>query len=216
MTLSSYPPKPFRETRRDVLIETMETLRLGLLVTTCDVEELSAVHVPMLVKQAGEKLFLDCHVGVANPIWRQAAGRKALVVFQGPHAYVHPGWYATKKQTGKVVPTWNYISVQARGVVETVRDEARLRAHVDVLSQAMEQGRADPWAITDAPADYMETMLEGIVGLRMEVTDLRGVWKMSQNHPEGNRVGAIDGLASGSHADQDVAVVMRGREADRK
>ena len=210
MTKPNYPPKPFRENRRDVLIDMIQELRLGLIVTS---PGLDAVHVPVLVKQDGDKLYLESHVGVANPIWKESDGHEALVVFQGPHAYVHPGWYATKKQTGKAVPTWNYISVQARGRIEVVQDDDWLRSHVDQLSQIMESAQAEPWAIGDAPDDYMADMLGGIVGLRIEVTTLEGIWKMSQNHPKGNRVGAINGLSAGDGIE--VAEIMRDLEADR-
>lgn len=211
MTKPNYPPKPFRENRRDVLIDMIQELRLGLIVTS---PALDAVHVPVLVKQDGDKLYLESHVGVANPIWKESDGLEALVVFQGPHAYVHPGWYETKKQTGKAVPTWNYISVQARGTIETRQDAAWMRAHVDALSQVMESGQAEPWAIDDAPDDYIIDMLGGIVGVRIEVTSLEGIWKMSQNHPKANRVGAADGLGAGD--DFEVAEIMRDLEAGRR
>lgn len=165
MAKPNYPSKPFRENRRDVLIAVISKLRLGLVVTAPGIDEFQAVHLPLLVNQTGDQLYLESHVGKANPIWNEADGRTALVVFQGPHAYIHPGWYETKKRDGKAVPTWNYISIQARGRMSVLTDKEWLRDHVDALSQIMEQGQAEPWAIGDAPDDYIATMLDGIVGL---------------------------------------------------
>ena len=177
MAKQKYPPQPFRENRRDVLIDMIEQLRLGLIVTAPDTEVFDTVNVPILVKDEGDKLILEGHVSKANPIWNGADDRAALVVFQGPHAYVHPGWYETKKQNGKAVPTWNYISIEARGRMTAISDKEWLRAHVDELSQTMENGQAEPWSINDAPDDYIASMLDGIVGLRIEVGTLEGIWK---------------------------------------
>jgi transcriptional regulator len=217
MAKPNYPPKPFRENRRDVLIRMINEFRLGLIVTAPDTDTFDAVHVPILVKQNGEKLFFESHVSKANPIWNSAEDRAALIVFQGPHAYVHPGWYETKKQNGKVVPTWNYISIQAHGRITAVSDKDWLRDHVDELSQTMEEGRAEPWSVHDAPEDYITGLLDGIVGLRIEVSVLEGIWKMSQNHPKANRIGVIEGLA-GSDQSSDAAIsnIMREIEAGRE
>ena len=199
-----------------MLIDMIEQLRFGLIVTAPDADTFETVQVPVLVKQDSDHLVLESHVSTANPIWKTADDRAALLVFQGPHAYVHPGWYATKKQTGKVVPTWNYISVQVRGRMRAVSDPVWLRAHVGALTQCMEKDRADPWSVDDAPDEYITALLDKIVGLRIEVSSLDGVWKMSQNHPETNRIGAADGLAaSGIAGEIAVADLMRGLEADR-
>ena len=127
------------------------------------------------LKQVQE--LLRGHLARANPQWKQLAeAGRALVVFQGPYSYVTPSWYETKKETGKVVPTWNYVIVQARGAVKIHEDAAWLRAHVGELSDAHEAGRADPWAVTDAPESFIDSQIKGIVGFEIEIAGLEGKW----------------------------------------
>jgi transcriptional regulator len=123
----------------------------------------------------------------ANPQWRELDAQSVLVVFRGPDAYVSPSLYATKRQTGKVVPTWNYVMVQARGT-------ARLRDHGDwltpqlkALTAGREAGRPQPWSVADAPPDYIEAQKKAIVGIEIEIAAIEGKWKVSQNQPEANR-----------------------------
>ena len=152
---------------------------------------------------AGGTGVLRAHVARANPVWKEARGdRESLVVFQGPQGYVSPAWYPSKAEHGKVVPTWNYIVVQGRGPVRFVEDRDWLRAFVGRLTDAHEAGRIEPkaarapaWAVTDAPDDYVETMLKAIVGVEIALTSLVGKWKMSQNRSRADRDGVAEGLA---------------------
>ena len=132
------------------------------------------------------------HVARANPIWRTPG--PAVLVFQGPDAYVSPSWYPGKREHGKVVPTWNYAVVHARGPLRIIHDADWLRTQVESLTQRQESAFAEPWAVSDAPADYIEKMLAAIVGIELRLTSLEGKWKTSQNQPEGNRGGAAQGL----------------------
>jgi transcriptional regulator len=138
------------------------------------------------------------HVARANPVWKEGGG-EALAIFLGPHAYVSPNWYPSKAETGKAVPTWNYLTVQARGSIAWIQDGDWLRAHVSALSDVHEAGRAAPWAIGDAPAGYIDSLLRAIVGFELIVAKLEGKWKLSQNRDAADRAGVRDGLAQDGH-----------------
>jgi transcriptional regulator len=129
-----------------------------------------------------------------------------LAIFQGPEAYITPSWYETKRETGKVVPTWNYVAIHAYGTVEFFDDRERLRDVVTRLTERQEGPRATPWAVTDAPVDFIDVMLKGIVGFAIPVSRLEGKWKMSQNRPAADRSGVIDGLAADGR--EDVATLI--------
>jgi transcriptional regulator len=129
-----------------------------------------------------------------------------LVVFGGPQAYVSPSWYPSKAATHKVVPTWNYTVVHAHGVLEAVEDAPWLEALVGRLTDHHEAPRPAPWAVDDAPADYVQQMLRAIVGIRIPLTRLVGKWKVSQNRSEADRLGVADGLGD----DPMAALVRRG------
>ncbi|KTW11961.1 FMN-binding negative transcriptional regulator [Sphingomonas sanguinis] len=212
----SYPPRAFVETREDVLLDAVATIGLASLVVVRDgVPE--AVSLPMIAIQDGNGWVLEGHVARANPLWRLAEGGcAALAIFQGPHAYVHPGWYPTKRKHGKVVPTWNYVAVQAHGSLSVTHDSDWLVAHLARLTDAKEAGQAEPWSMDDAPADFIQGLQRGIVGLTLRVAWLEGVWKIAQHHPEPNRRGVIAGLAASDAAvDRAMAAVMQQAERDR-
>jgi transcriptional regulator len=204
-----YVPKQFREERRDVLLDTIRTLQFASVVIKKEGEFL-ATHVPVLVRD-GASTVIEFHVSRANPLWKFAVDAcPALVIIQGPQAYIHPGWFETKKQTGKAVPTWNYVAIHAQGPLQIVDDTSWLLRHLADLTRANEAGRSDSWAITDAPADYIEAMVRGIIGLELTVDRLDGAWKMIQHHPEQNRKGVIEALSASDNAgDREVAQVMR-------
>jgi transcriptional regulator len=150
--------------------------------------------------------LLRCHLARANPQWRDLQdAAEALVVFQGADAYVTPSWYATKRETGKVVPTWNYQMVQARGAPRVVEAADWLRAQVEQLTREREASRQTPWAVGDAPEDFIANQLRAIVGVELPVADLRGKWKASQNRNDADREGVIAGLG-----DDPMAAVVRG------
>ena len=196
-----YLPAHFKESRPEVLHELMRTHPLGLLVTQ-DSSGLQADAIPfMLDPERGEFGTLVAHVARANPLWRDArTDVDSLVVFQGLQAYVSPAWYATKQETGKVVPTWNYVMVEARGRLRVIDDAAWVHALVTRLTDHHEAARTDapraPWKVTDAPDDYIASMQRAIVGIEIELTALNGKWKVSQNRSTADRAGVAAGLGA--------------------
>lgn len=173
-----YIPDPFREDRPEVLHDAMRQIGFATLVT----QNLEANHLPMLL----EGNVLRGHVARANTVWKSGEG-EALAIFLGPHAYVSPSWYPSKAETGKAVPTWNYIAVHARGRIRWLQDGDWLRAHVTALSNAHERARAKPWTIDEAPESYIAAMLKGIVGFELEITHLDGKVKLTQNRDAADR-----------------------------
>jgi transcriptional regulator len=212
-----YLPASFREDRVEVLHEAMRQIALGTLVSLGE-DGLAASHVPMLI-EPGPAPFgtLTGHIARANPQWRGLKPEvEALALFIGPDAYVSPGWYATKRQTGKVVPTWNYVAIHAAGRLRFFDDPERLLGIVTRLTERHEQRRAEPWKVTDAPADYIAGMLKAIVGFELVLTRLEGKWKMSQNRPPEDHPGIVAGLAGEGGAPEVAAIVAevtsRGKE----
>jgi transcriptional regulator len=190
-----YVPQHFAEDRVPVLHQAIRDIRLGTLVTLGS-DGLEASHVPMLIDAEPAPFgTLSGHIARTNPQWRRiAAGTEALAVFLGPNAYVSPSWYPTKQEHGKVVPTWNYVAIHAAGPVEFYEDGDRLLALVTRLTETHEAPRSQPWAVSDAPADYVRGMVKGIVGFELPIARLEGKWKMSQNRPAEDRTGVVDGL----------------------
>jgi transcriptional regulator len=190
-----YQPAHHREDRLDVQHALMRKHPLGLLVSA-GASGLLANPIPFVLDEAaGERGTLRCHLARANPQWKDLGTvAECLVVFQGADAYVTPSWYKTKKETGKVVPTWNYATVHAWGHPRVIDDAAWLRANVEALTRLHEAQRPVPWEVSDAPADYIDVMLRGIVGVEIEIARIEGKWKVSQNRPEADRTGVFRGL----------------------
>jgi transcriptional regulator len=188
-----YVPSLFNEDRIDVLHDAIRGAGLATLVTLAK-DGLIASHVPLLLDpEPAPYGTLVGHLARPNPQARGATG-EALVIFQGPDAYITPSWYATKRETGKVVPTWNYVAIHAAGPIEFFDDADRLLDVVTRLTEKHEGARAAPWAVSDAPADFVQGMLRGIVGFAIPLTRLQGKWKMSQNRPAEDRAGVVAGL----------------------
>jgi len=172
----------------------MRSCGLGTLVTNGPAG-LYASHVPFLLDDEGERGVLRAHLSRGNPHWKNFdATAEALAIFSGADFYVTPEWYATKRETGKVVPTWNYIAVHAYGPLRVVDDAAWVRALVTRLTDRHEAGRDKPWAVADAPDDFIAAQLKGIVGIEIPISRLEGKWKMSQNRPAADRAGVVTGL----------------------
>ena len=207
-----YLPAHFEESRREVLDALIGAQPFGTLVTQGS-DGLDANHVPFEYEPArGPFGTLRAHVARANPVWRDAAtAPDALVIFQGPAAYISPTWYPSKHETHRQVPTWNYIVVHAHGRIVVHDDEAFLRGLVARLTRKMEAGEPTPWKMGDAPPDYLSQMLGAIVGIEIEVTKLAGKWKLSQNKAAADIHGAADALlARGSDEQRAVGEAMRG------
>lgn len=190
-----YQPPHFREERLEIQHALIRTHPLGLLINSGE-NGPNANAIPFLLDaQASAKGTLHAHLARANPQWRELAkDGRVLIVFQGPQTYVTPSWYATKQETGKVVPTWNYAIVQVRGTARIIEDRDWLANHVSQLTGQNEAPRVEPWAVSDAPETFIDAQLKGIVGIEIEIAEIEGKWKVSQNRPEGDRVGVAEGL----------------------
>jgi transcriptional regulator len=205
-----YVPSQFTEERVPVLHEAIERVGFGTLVTL-GADGMTASHVPMLIDAEPAPFgTLKGHLARANPQWRTAlADQEALAIFTGPWAYITPSWYPTKRKTGKVVPTWNYVAIHAYGRLKFIDDPERARANVTGLTNRHEAGAAVPWQVTDAPADYIEAMLKAIVAFELTITRLEGKWKMSQNRPAEDRAGVVAGLTG--EGEEEVAAIVTER-----
>jgi transcriptional regulator len=190
-----YVPSSFQETRCRFLQDAIRQARLATLVTF-GIDGLEASHVPVILDGCNETYgTIYGHLARENPQWRRATAEvPALAIFQGPGAYITPSWYATIRRTGKVVPTWNYVAVHAYGTIDFFDDPERLLAVVTDLTKLHESRRAEPWAVPDAPKEYIRSQLNGIIGFRLPIARLEGNWKLSQNHSAEDRSGVIDGL----------------------
>ena len=210
-----YIPEPFNVADTGELVALMRTRPFAALISAGPAG-LNATHLPTVLKSEGEQpAVIECHLARANPQWKEfAAGRDALMIFGGPQGYIRPGWYPSKSLTGKAVPTWNYAVVHAHGRAEAIEDRAWLERHVSELSEQQEHDQPAPWATSDAPRSYFETMLRGIVGIRFEIARLEGKCKMSQNRSTVDREGVIRGLRARDAVD-DVAVAELVERVDR-
>jgi transcriptional regulator len=197
-----YRPSHFREDRLEVLHALIRTHPFAQLVTVGG-QGLIANPLPLLIDpEASPNGTLRGHLARANDqvtdLWE---GGQALVIFQGPQAYVSPSWYSSKAEHGKVVPTWNYVAVHAWGVARVIDDAAWLRRLIEDLTVAQEQHRPNPWAVGDAPEDFIDTMVKAIVGIEIPIDRIEGKWKVSQNRSEPDRRGVAEGLrADGEEA----------------
>jgi transcriptional regulator len=188
----------------------MRAAPFATLVTTGS-DGLTATHLPTVLKvdPASPLGRVECHLARPNPQWRTFAPEMdALAIFQGPDAYIRPGWYPSKADQGKAVPTWNYSVVHAYGRLEAVQDKEWLLAHVSELSQQHESPFAAPWSTADAPPDYLDSMARGIVGLTLRITRLEAKAKMSQNRDARDRAGVIDGLIRRGDADDHAVAAL--------
>jgi transcriptional regulator len=204
-----YLPQHFEQTDPAQLTALMRAHPLATLVSVGDGGPV-ADHIPLEFDPGvGASGCLRGHVARANPLWRQAAGKPVLAVFNGPQAYISPSHYPSKAQTHKVVPTWNYAVVHAQGLLRVVEDAPWLHTLVSRLTAHHETPRSQPWAVTDAPDDYVQQMLRAIVGIEIPITSLVGKWKLSQNRSLADLQGVIDGLAQGDAAALATAAWMR-------
>ncbi len=203
-----YQPAHFREDDPAVQHALIRAHPAGLLVTH-GTAGLEANLIPFVLDAgAGPKGTLKGHLARPNPQWRNAdPSAEALVVFQGPEAYITPSWYATKAETGKVVPTWNYAIVQVRGRMRAIDDRDWLRDQIEALTRSQEDKRDAPWHVGDAPAAYVDAMIRGIVGIEIEIAGIEGKWKASQNRPAEDRSGVVAGLRGEA---SDAAAAMAG------
>lgn len=208
-----YQPAQFREDDLAVQHALIRAHPLGLLISNGP-DGILANPVPFLIyPEDGERGTMRCHLSQANGQWRALTeSPEVLVVFQGVERYITPSWYAAKAEHGKVVPTWNYAVVQARGRAVLHHDAAWLHAHVSALSAAHEAGRTEPWAVGDAPEAFIAGQLKGIVGVEIVIASIEGKWKASQNRAVADRAGVAEGLlAEGDEVSLAMAAMVKHR-----
>jgi transcriptional regulator len=201
-----YVPNSFKEERVNILHDAIRQAGLATVVSLTD-DGLIASHVPLLIDPEPTPYgTLLGHLARANPQARGARG-DALAIFLGRDGYITPSWYETKRKTGKVVPTWNYVAIHAYGPLEFIDDPVHAREHITHLTNRHEQSRAVPWMPSDAPEDYIAGQVKRIIGFRLTIKRLEGKWKMSQNRPIEDRVGVVAGLES--EGKRDLAELIR-------
>ncbi len=198
-----YVPPAFRESDVAVMQAQIRSIAFGSLITVAKAGLSDATlisHFPVILDTAiGPFGQLRCHVARANPQWRDSDFSKpAVAMFMGPDTYISPSWYPSKQEHGKAVPTWNYVTLCARGMIEVYDDRDALMAHVSELTQLHENRFAEPWQVGDAPADYMERQLKGIVGFRLTIDALEGKKKLSQNRSLEDRASVAQALSQSS------------------
>jgi transcriptional regulator len=201
-----YVPEHFRESRSEVLQAFVERHPLATLVATT-AQGLTANHIPLRAQLlAGGGGELRGHIARANPLWRELApGAPVLAVFTGADSYISPGYYPSKRQHGKVVPTWNYAAVHVHGTIRFVEHAAWLLDFVSSLTDVHEAQRPQRWRVSDAPADYIEGMLRAIVGLEITVTSVVGKFKSSQNRPPADRAAVNAALRAAGRSAEEIA-----------
>jgi len=192
-----YIPKQFEETDVEVLHELIRIKPLATLVTL-NAGGIEANHIPLILS-AETKPYgtLSGHVARSNPLWQDhPADTDVLVIFHGAESYITPSWYASKAESGKVVPTWNYVSVQARGRLRVIHEPDWMLSQLQSLTAHNEAGFEHPWAVADAPHEFTRKLLDVIVGIEIEITELKGKWKVSQNRSDQDRASVVGGLTS--------------------
>jgi transcriptional regulator len=192
-----YEPSHFKVEDREALFAVMRAHPLATLVTAGE-GGLIANPVPFVLHaDEGEQGVLRAHLARPNPQWQAiAAGAQTLVIFTGVERYVTPAWYASKREHGKVVPTWNYVTVQVRGLARAIEDAAWLRTQLESLTRQQEAPRAEPWSVSDAPEPFVAAQMRGIVGIEIEIASLVGKFKLSQNRQEADKRGVFNGLSA--------------------
>lgn len=194
-----YLPEHFRESNITVLQDCITNHPFGTLISNgnCGID---ANHIPFEPTwEEGEKGILRAHIARANPLWKDVNnGDEVLVVFQAGNAYVSPNWYPSKHETHKQVPTWNYIVVHARGRITFTDDKKFLRALVGKLTRTHESSQVTPWKMADAPRDFIDSLLERIIGIQIEITQIIGKSKLGQDEEVRDIIGAGNNLKCGA------------------
>src|SRR5690349_18097125 len=207
-----YVPATFKMSEQQDAFGLMKANPIAALISH-DSDGLFATHLPTVTRQEGDSLVIECHMARPNPHWKRLAASpdaEAMMIFTGPDAYIRPGWYPSKSENGKVVPTWNYAIVHAYGRVAVIEDGEWLLRHVTALTRQQESPHEAPWAPSDAPAEYIAAMIRGIVGIQFSVTRIDAKAKMGQNRETRDALGAAEGLVNRAQgSDLAVSAMMR-------
>ena len=210
-----YIPAQFDEENIEVMHELIREKPLATLVTL-NSGGIEANHIPMvLFTKSGAYGTLRGHVARSNPLWHEhPENTDVLLVFHGADSYITPSWYASKQESGKVVPTWNYVSVQAKGKLRVIQEPNWIRSQLESLTAHNEAGFDHPWAVSDAPNEFTTKLLEVIVGIEIIITELKGKWKVSQNRSEQDRMSVANGLTERGCNEMAELVNSSGRKDD--
>ncbi|WP_019867849.1 FMN-binding negative transcriptional regulator [Methylovulum miyakonense] len=197
-----YQPAQFVQPSLEAMHGLIRQQPLATLVTLAN-DGLNANHIPLHLSDAPLPFgTLRGHVARANPLWHDLDPEpEVLAIFHGPNTYISPSWYATKQETGKVVPTWNYTVVHAYGQLQVVDDASWLRSQLEALTNQHEAAFPEPWAVADAPHEFTEKLMEAIIGIELVITRLSGKWKVSQNQPPCNQASVAEGLSASGQLD---------------
>ncbi len=194
-------PKKFQQDDNEKLLAVMRDYPFTTLITHSK-SGIEANHLPISISWQEDKLYLHAHIAKVNTVWQTVSeASEVLVIFNGPNAYISPNHYPTKQQTGKAVPTWNYVAVQVKGAIRFIHDPTWIHQALETLTAEHESKNDKPWAMSDAPASYIYKMLPAIVGIEIAVTSMTGQWKLSQNQPKVNQQGVIQGLSASKDND---------------
>jgi len=212
-----FQPQIFRENRPEIMWELMNAHPFATIISAV-AGALTADHVPLVLhSKESEYGALRGHIARSNPLFCETKGPlEVLTIFQGPQSYVTPSWYASKQEHGKVVPTWNYVVVHARGTLQFTQETHWLLQHLNDLTAQHESYRSEPWKVSDAPDDFIARQLKGLVGFEIKIKDLQGTWKVSQNKTLADWTGVCDGLTkSGDPEALTISTLVRERASER-
>ncbi len=209
-----YCPAHFQENRLPELISLIEQFPLATIVCNGP-SGLVADHIPLMYEgELGAVAKLVGHVAKNNPLWQVPVDQELLVVFQGPSTYISPNWYASKRDAGKVVPTWNYAVVHATCTLEAIHDPEQVLEIITRLTDQHEASQTHPWRVTDAPIEFTDRLVGNIVGIKLKINRIDGKWKVSQNQPTSNQQSVVQGLlAEGTDAQTQMALLVGANES---
>ena len=205
-----YTPKAFEQNDPDHLHDIIAKHPFATLISHSE-SGIEVNHIPFFLDKSNGKYVLQGHIAKANPLWKTVNEQSEVVlVFHGPNCYISPNFYPTKKENGRAVPTWNYVAVHVKGVLQyRFNDEFKLNM-LDNLTTQHEAEQEEPWSIHDAPEQYIKRMLPAIVGLEIQITAITGKWKLSQNQPQVNKQGVVEGLFKQNTNDaQEIATLVQ-------
>lgn len=202
--------KKFQQHDNEKLLSLINEYPFSTLVTH-SAEGVEANHLPMILTETNGKKVLQAHIAKANPLWKTIENNTSvLVIFNGPNCYISPNYYLTKKENGKAVPTWNYVVVHVKGKITFIQDKDWLKTFINNLTNKHEASQDKPWSTADAPIGYVEKMFPAIVGIEIGIDSMSGQWKLSQNQPDINQQGVIQGLMQGQESDaQKIAMLIQ-------
>lgn len=205
-----YIPKRFLEDDIDKLKGMMANYSFATLITHNELG-IEANHMPLILNKSDQRDVLQGHIAKANPLWKSIKDKsEVLIIFNGPNCYISPNYYPTKQENGKVVPTWNYVSVHVKGIVSFIYDEQWILTMLKDLTNQYEVNQPVPWSLSDAPQAYIDKMLSAIVGLEIDILSITGKWKVSQDKTEVNQKGIIKGLSQEADSNaQNIAKLVK-------